>query len=211
MEALIGGVTILATLVGATYDRRLRTIMFGVAAVGASVLIMLGTSDVLPHPYTYLSLTCDQGFSPALKHEFYPFAIQEGGIAPWAYAFNEKDISTSAYCLVRNEGTGPVFNIAINFAYMTLPQKTASEYKEPDMKRGKVGEVILPHVGTEGAYITFQSLFRTIVFVAPTYTCSLYNPATGRRQACSLPPGDANSTSFVTQDPVALGTSPLRY
>jgi hypothetical protein len=217
VDKIIGGLAILAALVGVA-DAPLRRLMFTIAGVGALVLVGLGIYEIVPKaeiPYQFLSMTCNNGRrAPSSGYDVYPYVILgdeiSAGVTP---SYFRSTAATSPYfatCLLRNEGAGPVYNVQIAFAYLGLSLRGPA-HNAVDMRRGKVKWVTIPHVGTNGAYLIFQSEVQKVAFLAPTYSCRLENPLLGRPQSCRLPPLDQWATSFVTQVPVAVFPGPLGH
>lgn len=212
MEAIIGGLTILAGLI-AVYDGRLRRVMLWAVGVGAVALIGVGVYGVIPKPespYQFLSISCGGGRTAPAGHEINPYVLLGGAIVSGVaaqYLQASKNDAEFATCLLRNEGSGPVYNVEIAFAYQPLPDARGRSSIR-DFANGKIEWVAIPHVGIQGAYLLFESEVPTPALIAPTYSCTLEDPGIGRRRPCTLPPAGSGATSSVTQIPVPVFPAP---
>lgn len=210
MEKLIAAITILATLATRSGNSAVTKISVAAALAGCVALLSMGIYDVWPKPgkpYAFLSISCGQG-RPATtvgdtnNYVLLGTSITAGVGAAWLRPRSQSDGIKFATCLVRNEGRDPVYNVEIAFAYLGVP---AGRVRQPiAMAHGKIEPVSVPHVGSQGAVLIFESEAPGMAFIAPTYECTLDNPELGHRQACTLRPLPEQGTAFVTQVPVAV-------
>jgi hypothetical protein len=219
MEKLIAGLTILATLgavavlaqdAGQTALRRIGYACFGLAMVGAAVLIASGIRDVLPKPvapYPYLSLTCATGTWGLGFNDTYHYVILENSIPvgiTMPYGTVQKDALYFATCLVRNDGPA-VDAVKIAFKYFEPSPPMETPLKSGKLPRPLKGEksafVTIPYVGTRGAYLSFESdLPGLLIELVPTSDCSLEDPSIGHeRRPCALPKTDQPPMFLASQ------------
>jgi hypothetical protein len=210
MDAIIGGATILAALVGAAGDGLLRRLMFIAASVGALALVGLGIYEVLPkpaEPYPFLSVTCGSGLTSRPSAEVFPYVLDNGEINLGIGGFNVP-LNEFATCLIRNEGDTAVENVKVTFAYRAFFVLSAKPGKQSQPLPHFVS-LVVPHVGLQGAYITVQNrISGAVVSLFPTYVCSLENPKLAERQSCRLPMGAYGQLPYLQGPAVMLPPAP---
>jgi len=212
MEKIIAGITILAALISFVRKGPWRWIMFAVAAAGAVALTSSGIYDVIPKPetpYQFLSITCGEGFSTRPGIDIYPYVVLKDSIPAGVtipLSTSQRDAAYFVTCLLRNEDSAPVFNVQIGFAYYREPLPPGKSQKFKNNKRVllTIRTVTVPHVGTSGAYLSFESALSGLVLIAPINACTLDNPSLEKQQPCQLPISSQYAEPPMLQHPVLL-------